>query len=418
MDGNQELLALGASNIGAGFFHGFPVSSSGSRTALAAASGGRTQLYSFFSLTALVAVLLFLHPLLARFPSAAQGAIVIYAAVRLVDLAGFRRLAAFRRSELLLAVAALAGVLAFGILYGILVAVGLSVMMLLARVARPHDAILGQVPGMAGMHDVDDFPTARTIPGLVVYRYDSPLIFANATDFKRRALAAARKGGTGVRWFVLNAEANVEVDLTGLKAVEALRSELCGRGSSSRWHGSSKTSSMICAPSGSRTRSATTGCSPLCRRRSPRSNAGTASTRPRTSPLTSAHQSRSSARFHGRASGRPSVIHVPRPTCCHLRPHPCEDRWSLGHLTNGVIERPGSGDSVSQNIPSGEPERRTLDESPARHQAVGRTRAARGLRRLRPRPVRAWLGARGGPAAAQRRHRLRCVESALGRGNR
>ncbi|MFA1542882.1 sulfate permease [Actinomadura monticuli] len=230
VDGNRELLALGASNIGAGFFHGFPVSSSGSRTALAAASGARTQVYSLFLLGLLVCVLLFLHPLLARFPSAALGAIVIYAATRLVDVDGFRRLAAFRRSELLLAVAALVGVLAFGILYGILVAVGLSVMVMTARVARPHDAILGRVPGMAGMHDVDDFPTARTIPGLVVYRYDSPLFFANAADFKRRALAAAEDGGDGVRWFVLNVEANVEVDYTGLKALEELRAELSGRG--------------------------------------------------------------------------------------------------------------------------------------------------------------------------------------------
>ncbi|MFI0411716.1 SulP family inorganic anion transporter [Actinomadura sp. 3N508] len=230
VDGNQELLALGASNIGAGFFQGFPVSSSGSRTALAAAAGARTQLYSFSALGALFGVLLFLHPLLARFPSAALGAIVIYAAVRLVDLAGFRGLAAFRRSELLLAVAALAGVLVFGILYGILVAVALSVMVLLSRVARPHDAILGQVPGIAGMHDVDDFPTARTIPGLVVYRYDSPLFFANATDFKRRALAAVDSSGDAVRWFVLNTEANVEVDFTGLKAVDELRAELTGRG--------------------------------------------------------------------------------------------------------------------------------------------------------------------------------------------
>jgi len=97
------------------------------------------------------------------------------------------------------------------------------------RVARPHDAILGLVPGLAGMHDVDDYPQARTIPGLVVYRYDAPLFFANAQDFRRRALAAARCHDTP-RWFVLNVEANVEVGFTALEAVEALREEFARYG--------------------------------------------------------------------------------------------------------------------------------------------------------------------------------------------
>jgi len=97
-------------------------------------------------------------------------------------------------------------------------------------VARPHDAILGRVPGLAGMHDVDDYDKARTIPGLVVYRYDSPLFFANAQDFKRRALAAANELDGDLNWFVLNAEANVEVDITGLDALEELRQELTSRG--------------------------------------------------------------------------------------------------------------------------------------------------------------------------------------------
>ncbi|GAA2437626.1 SulP family inorganic anion transporter [Actinomadura vinacea] len=232
VDGNRELLALGPANIGAGLVHGFPVSSSGSRTAIAVASGARTQVYSLVTLASVLCVLLFLHPLLALFPMATLGAIVIYAATRLVDVAGFRRLAAFRRSELVLALASLVGVLAFGILYGVLVAIGLSVLDLLARVARPHDAILGRVPGLAGMHDVDDYPEARVIPGLVIYRYDSPLFFANAVDFKRRALASvdAAGGEGGVRWFVLNVEANVEVDITGLDAMEGLREELERRG--------------------------------------------------------------------------------------------------------------------------------------------------------------------------------------------
>lgn len=158
---------------------GFPVSSSGSRTALGDAARSRTQLYS---LAALALVLLVAGgPVLRDIPEATLGAIIIYAASRLVDVAEFKRIARFRRSELLLALATLVGVLVLNILYGVLLAVGLSVADLLRRVARPHDAILGQVDGLAGMHDVDDYPSARTIPGLVVYRYDSPLFFATPT---------------------------------------------------------------------------------------------------------------------------------------------------------------------------------------------------------------------------------------------
>jgi sulfate permease, SulP family len=230
VDANQELLALGAANLGAGLLRGFPVSSSGSRTALGVAAGGRTQVYSLVTLAGVAAVLLFAGPTLARFPAAALGAIVVYAATRLIDVAGFRRLAAFRRSELLLASAALAGVLVFNILYGVLLAVGLSVAEMLHRVARPHDAVQGFVPGLAGMHDIDDYPQATTVPGLLVYRYDSPLFFANAEDFRRRALAAVAVQRAPVRWFVLNVEANVEVDSTGLDALEDVRAELASRG--------------------------------------------------------------------------------------------------------------------------------------------------------------------------------------------
>jgi high affinity sulfate transporter 1 len=230
VDANQELLALGAANVGAGVFQGFPVSSSGSRTAIGDASGSRTQLHSLVALGCVVIVLLFLGPVLAHFPVAALGAIVIYAATRLIDMAGFRRLAAFRRSELLLALAAFVGVMLFDILFGILVAIGLSVADLLRRVARPHDAIQGRVPGLAGMHDVDDYPEAELIPGLLVYRYDSPLFFANAQDFQARAIAAVDQQPTPVRWFVLNVEANVEVDITALDAMEELRFKLTGRG--------------------------------------------------------------------------------------------------------------------------------------------------------------------------------------------
>ncbi|MEE1827330.1 sulfate permease [Streptomyces sp. BE20] len=230
LDANQELLALGGANLGAGLLHGFPVSSSASRTALAQSAGGRTQAYALAAGVAVLAVLLFLSPLLRYTPAAVLGALVVFAAIRMIDVAGLRRLKGFRRREFLLAVGCLVGVLALDILYGVLVAVGLSVAELLSRVARPHDAVQGMVPGVPGMHDIDDYPQAHTVPGLVVYRYDSPLFFANAEDFRSRALAAVAQEAGAVRWFVLNAEANVEVDITALDSLEALRAELAGRG--------------------------------------------------------------------------------------------------------------------------------------------------------------------------------------------
>ncbi|MEV2225814.1 sulfate permease [Nocardia vinacea] len=231
---NTELAALGATNVAAGLLHGFPVSCSGSRTTIADVMGARTQLYSLVTLGGLLAVLLGARSILGAFPKAALGALVIYAALRLIDLVEFRRIARFRRSELILALGTVIAVLALGVLYGVLVAIALSIFDLLRRIARAHDAILGFVPGLAGMHDVDDYPEAKPVPGLVIYRYDAPLCFANAEDFRRRALAAveswAEHSGRPVRWFVLNTEANVEVDLTALDAVEQLRSELAERG--------------------------------------------------------------------------------------------------------------------------------------------------------------------------------------------
>lgn len=230
VDGRRELLALGAVNVGSGLVSGFPVSSSGSRTAIAAAVGGRTQAASVATAVAIVAALVALRPVLEAFPTAALGAVVVYAATRLVDVAEFRRLLRFRHSEFALALATTASVLVLGVLEGIVVAVVLSSVDLLRRVARPHDAVLGFVPDLAGMHDVDDFPDAGTIPGLVVYRYDSPLFFANAEDFKDRALRSVREQTHPVRWFVLNAEANIEIDVTAADALESLRAELSADG--------------------------------------------------------------------------------------------------------------------------------------------------------------------------------------------
>ncbi|MFE6508768.1 SulP family inorganic anion transporter [Nocardioides sp. NPDC057767] len=230
VDARRELLALGGANVGSALLHGFPVSSSGSRTAIGHAVGGRTQLTSYVTAATTVAAVLFLAPVLEAFPEAALGAVVVYAATKLVEVGELRRFARFRRSELVLALVATVAVLAAGVMWGVLIAVGLSVLDLLRRVAHPHDAVLGIVPGLAGMHDVDDYPDAEEVPGLLVYRYDSPLFFANAEDFRTRALAAVDGAEWPVEWFLLNVEANVEVDITAVDALESLRRALTERG--------------------------------------------------------------------------------------------------------------------------------------------------------------------------------------------
>jgi SulP family sulfate permease len=232
IDSNQEFLALGAANIGAGLVQGFPISSSGSRTVLADAMRARTQLHSLVSLVLVVASLLWLGPLIALFPAAALGGVVVFAAIRLVDVPELRRIARFRGSELALSVATTLAVLVFGVLPGIGAAIALSLLDLLRRIVHPHDGVLGYVPQVAGMHDIDDYPDAVQVPGLIVYRYDSPLFFANSHDFVTRALAAvddAQARGP-VEWFLLNAEANTEVDLTAVDALEQIRSTLADRG--------------------------------------------------------------------------------------------------------------------------------------------------------------------------------------------
>lgn len=232
IDSNQEFLALGAANLGAGVVSGFPVSSSGSRTVLAATMGAQTQLHSLVSVVVLGATMLWLGPVLGAFPNGALGAVVIYAALRLVDVTELRRIAAFRRSELVLGLSTAVAVVVLGVLPGIGVAIGLSVLDLLRRIVHPHDGVLGYVPDVAGMHDIDDYPNAVQVPGLVVYRYDSPLFFANAADFVGRALAEVDRAGIRgrVRWFLLNAEANTEVDLTAVDALDNLRLALQDKG--------------------------------------------------------------------------------------------------------------------------------------------------------------------------------------------
>lgn len=230
INANRELLALGVVNLANGVLQGFPVSSSASRTALGASLGSRSQRFSLVALAVVLVALLALRPLLAMFPRAALGAVVIAAAVRLIDLGEFRRMLHFKPSEFRLAVVTLLGVLLTDPLVGVGLAVALSVIDLFARLMRPHDAVMGQVPDLAGLHDVNDWEGARTIPGLVIYRYDAPLCFANAEHFRSRALAAIAAETSPVQWFVLNAEAIVEIDITAADVLLELQQTLTEQG--------------------------------------------------------------------------------------------------------------------------------------------------------------------------------------------
>ena len=229
LDADRELLALGGANLASGLVGAFPVSSSGSRTALGEATGARSQLHSVVVLLAVGAVLLAGGRVLETLPRAALGALVVYAALRLIDVHEFRRIARFRRSELLLALATVAAVLALGVLYGVLAAVGLSLLDLVRRIARPHSAVLGFAPGVPGMHDVGDLPGTEQVPGLVVHRYDAPLFFANADDFRSSVLAAS-EDTESARWVLLDLEAVTELDVTAADMLCGLARELTGRG--------------------------------------------------------------------------------------------------------------------------------------------------------------------------------------------
>ncbi len=230
VDANQELLALGVSNFGAGLMQGFPISSSGSRTVIGDSLGSRSQVFSLVGLVVLLIVLLFLRPVLALFPKPALGAIVIYAATKLIEVPEFLRLRRFRRRELVLALITTIGVLFTDLLMGVSLAVALSVIDLFTRISNPHDAVMGETPSVPGLHDIADWPDATTIPGLVIYRYDAPLFFANVENFKRRALAAIEAEKTPVEWFVLNADAIPDIDITAADMLMEFHDELAARG--------------------------------------------------------------------------------------------------------------------------------------------------------------------------------------------
>jgi high affinity sulfate transporter 1 len=227
--GDQEMIGIGVANLAASFFQGFPVSTSGSRTAVAAQSGARTQLTGVVGAAVILLMLVFAPGLLRNLPQPALGAVVIAASLSLADVGGMVRLWRRRRTEFLVSSTAFLGVALLGVLPGIGVAVALSVVNVFRRLWWPYQAVLGRADGIAGYHDVRSHPDAERLPGLVLFRFDAPLIFANAPVFRRQLRHLARTE-PAPRWIVVAAEPITDVDTTAAAMLEGLDAELGARG--------------------------------------------------------------------------------------------------------------------------------------------------------------------------------------------
>ena len=230
VDANRELIALGLANAAAGLFHGFPVSGSASRTPVAEAAGARTQVTGLVAAGALAVVLAVATGLVRDLPVTALAAVLIIAVLRLVDVGELRRLARVNRADFGLTVACFVGVAVFGVLYGIAIAVGLSVAAFFWRAWHPHEATLGRVDGLKGYHDIERHPEGRQVPGLVLIRFDAPLFFANADVFRRQALLAVDSAQPAARRLVVAAEPITDVDSTAADMLVELDGELARRG--------------------------------------------------------------------------------------------------------------------------------------------------------------------------------------------
>jgi SulP family sulfate permease len=228
IDANQEFVGIGAANIAAGFLTGFPAALSASRTTVNDQMGGKTQWVGLIAAALTIIFLLFLTPLLAPLPTATLGAIIIVASLGLIDIAAFRFLRQVRPAEFWLAVVTAFGVLCVGVLWGILVAVVLSLIMILYRISRPHDALLDDVDAAGGTvyRGVADKKTALTEPGLIVYRFDAPLVFANAAFFTERLEGLVANASPGLRCVILDAEPISDFDSTAAEALETLDADL------------------------------------------------------------------------------------------------------------------------------------------------------------------------------------------------
>ena len=223
---DRELGALGVANVAAGLAGGFSCSGTATRTPLAESAGARTQVAGLTAAGVILLLLVVVPGLLAPVPSAALAAVVISAVLALFDVEGFSRLWRHRRSEVGLGLVAFLAVVLFGALPGIAAAVGLSLLNFIRLEWRPHDAVLGRVPGVKGYHDLERYPKAREIPGLVLYRWDAPLFFANSDNFRERAVAAVDRAPQPARWLAVAAEPVTDIDTTAADTLEEVIAEL------------------------------------------------------------------------------------------------------------------------------------------------------------------------------------------------
>jgi MFS superfamily sulfate permease-like transporter len=230
VDANQEMVGLGAANLAAGFFQGFPISSSSSRTPVAEASGAKTQLTGVVGAVAVALLLLLAPNLLEDLPSPALAAVVIASAVGLIEVDDLVRIFRIQRWEFWLSIFCFVGVAVLGAIPGIGLSIVAAVIEFLWDGWRPHSAVLGRAEGVRGFHDITRYPQARQIPGLVLFRWDAPLFFANAELFKERVLDAVAKSPTPVQWMVVAAEPVTSVDVTAADMLAELDEALHEQG--------------------------------------------------------------------------------------------------------------------------------------------------------------------------------------------
>jgi sulfate permease, SulP family len=223
---NQELVALGASNALAGLFQGFVAAGGASQSAASDKAGAKTELFALVAAALTIFTALVLAPLLGDHPDAILGAIVLNAVVGFMRVEELRRFHRLSRFELPLALVALVGVLVLGVLPGLLIAVALTIVLLLQRISRPHTAVLGKLPGGSGYGDIERHPEARTVPGLLIFRLDAQLFFANVQVLRGRIRALVSEASPPVRVVLLDTEATSGLDIEGVDALCELREEL------------------------------------------------------------------------------------------------------------------------------------------------------------------------------------------------
>ncbi|WP_109125231.1 SulP family inorganic anion transporter [Dyella sp. C11] len=228
VDGNQEFFALGLSHLASAACQGFAVSGSSSRTAVNDAMGGKSPLVSIIGALAILLVMTLFNTVLAMLPIAALSAILVAAAISLIDLGGLRELRHFSRSEHLIALATVVGVVLFGVMSGILLAVSMALLYFLSQVARPAEQQFGRIEGQEGFYELAHYPEARAIPGLLIYRFESPLTFFNADYFRRRVEELALS--THPHWVVIDAISMTKNDITGFHVIDELRQSLDKQG--------------------------------------------------------------------------------------------------------------------------------------------------------------------------------------------